>query len=122
MGLHCWRSFIIKHFPRLNNGIKFGQFWFHKYADLQVFIHEIIKPMEIVAKESLERSPLSHFLAWLSSYISNRGSYEEGDTWMYNKNHDCVYVTKSILEMYIPHCKQTGNLHFETLGDLIRCN
>ena len=37
---------------------------------------------------------------------------------MYNKNHDCVYVTKSILEMYIPHCKQTGNLHFETLGDL----
>ena len=58
MGLHCWRSFLIKHFPRLNNGIKFGQFWFHKYADMQVFIHEIIKPMEIVAKESLERSPL----------------------------------------------------------------
>lgn len=79
-GLQCWHSFIIKHFPRLNNSNKFCQLWFHKYADIQVLIQEIIKPMEIIAEGSLERSPWAILWHGLIHNISNRGNNEEADT------------------------------------------
>jgi hypothetical protein len=117
-GVRSWQKYIHSIFPKLASS-EYSELWFNKYASIELFIEDIIRPLEGISAQVLEQNPTSVFIAWLESFISNQGEKEEGYTWMHaRKGGDYIYVTKGVLETYKKHCKQSGGAPFESLPQL----
>jgi hypothetical protein len=78
-GLQCWRDFIFKVYPKLADPLFAKEWWFHRYNDLEVFIEDVIRPLEQIGIEADKQSPASNFVAWLESYVNNQGENEGRD-------------------------------------------
>lgn len=116
-GVRQWQKFIHSIYPKLAEE-QFSELWFNKYSNIELFIEDIIRPLEDSSVEIMQEVPAAAFIAWLASYTSNQGEKEEGTTWMHAKQGDYIYVTKGILEMHKKHAKQTGGTIFESLPAL----
>lgn len=116
-GVRQWQKFIHSIYPKLAEK-QFSELWFNKYANIELFIEDIMRPLEVSSAEIMQEVPAAGFIAWVDSYTSNQGEKEEGHTWMYAKKGDYIYVTKGILEMHKKHAKQTGGTVFESLTAL----
>src|SRR5690606_26143183 len=111
-GVRSWQKFIHSVFPKLA-GPEHCERWFNKYANVELFIEDIIRPLENISADVMQQSPTAAFIAWLESYISNQGEKEEGYTWMHAKRGDYIFVTSGILQQYKVHCKRSGGAPFE---------
>lgn len=117
-GVRQWRNFIHSLYPKLAE-TRHAEYWFNKYSNTDLFIEDIIRPLENVSKDTMRQNPTAAFIAWLESYISNQGEKEEGYTWMHaKKGGDYIYVTAGILQKHAIHCKQSGGTPFESLTHL----
>jgi hypothetical protein len=116
-GVRQWQRFIHSIFPKLVEK-QFSELWFNKYANIELFIEDIIRPLESSSVETMQQVPAAGFIAWLESHISNQGEKEEGYTWMHAKKGDYIYVTTSTLETHKKHAKQIGGAVFESLSAL----
>ena len=67
-------------YPKLADPAFAKEWWFHRNYDIDVFIEEVIKPLEQIGIEADKQSPASNFVAWLESYINNQGEKEEDAT------------------------------------------
>jgi hypothetical protein len=108
-GIRQWQSFIGKYYPKAVTSEHCQEMWWNKYSKLELFIEDILRPLEEGSKDVLtQQNQAAAFTAWLESYISREGDKEEGYTWMRAKKGDYVYVTASVLERYKQFCKQSG--------------
>jgi hypothetical protein len=121
-GIRQWASFICSLYPKLEDkqNIEKIELWFNKYSNLDLFIEDVVRPLETTTIEVLQQQNVAAaFIGWLESFISNQGEKEEGHTWMHAKDgRDLIYVATGVLQKYKEFCKRSGGIPYESLKQL----
>jgi hypothetical protein len=121
-GIRQWASFICSLYPKLKDkqNIEKIELWFNKYSNLDLFIEDVVRPLETTTIEVLQQQNVAAaFIAWLESFVSNQGEKEEGHTWMRAKDgRDLIYVATGVLQRYKEFCKRSGGIPYESLKQL----
>jgi hypothetical protein len=121
-GIRQWASFIHLLYPKLKDRQNVGriELWFNKYSNLDLFIEDVVRPLETTTIEVLQQQNVAAaFVAWLESFVSNQGEKEEGHTWMRAKDgRDLIYVASGVLQKYKEFCRRSGGTPYESLKQL----
>jgi hypothetical protein len=121
-GIRQWASFTCSLYPKLKDkqNIEKIELWFNKYSNLDLFIEDVVRPLETTTIEVLQQqNTAAAFIGWLESFVSNQGEKEEGHTWMRAKDgRDLIYVAAGVLQKYKEFCRRSGGIPYESLKQL----
>jgi hypothetical protein len=114
-GIMSWAKFAHRIIPKT---LYKSEAWFNRYSNIDKFLVDLVRPMEVQAVRVMQQVPIEIFRAWLVGWTANQGLKEEGHTWMRLKTEDAIYVAAGVLQSYKEHAKRAGEAPYESLDAL----